>query len=94
VRKGERDIDFILSGSLYDEGDIKRLKVFRQEGSQNYSTRYAGLFRKGPVLKYASKQGSESCLHILDLKVYSHIKKKNRIKQISFKEHEKLIRAS
>jgi hypothetical protein len=77
--KGERDIDFILSGSLYDEGDIKTPKSF-------FDT------RKGPkkpipqdMLDYLAKesgaksilqkQGSESCLHILDLKdIQSHQK--------------------
>jgi hypothetical protein len=77
--KGERDIDFILSGSLYDEGDIKTPKSF-------FDT------RKGPkkpipqdMLDYLAKefgaksirqkQGSESCLHILDLKdIESHQK--------------------
>ena len=70
--KGERDIDFIVSGSLYDEADIKTPKSF-------FDT------RKGPkkpipqdMLDYLAKesgtksilqkQGSERCLHILDLK--------------------------
>ena len=77
--KGERDIDFIVSGSLYDEADIKTPKSF-------FDT------RKGPkkpipqdMLDYLAKesgaksilqkQGSESCLHILDLKdIQSHQK--------------------
>ena len=77
--KGERDIDFIVSGSLYDEVDIKTPKSF-------FDT------RKGPktpipqdMLDYLAKesgaksilqkQGSESCLHILDLKdMQSHQK--------------------
>jgi hypothetical protein len=71
-QKGERDIDFILSGSFYDEADIKTPKSF-------YDT------RKGPkkpipqdILNYLAgqsgaksilqKRGSERCLHILDLK--------------------------
>ena len=71
-QKGERDIDFILSGSFYDEADIKTPKSF-------FDT------RKGPkkpipqdMLDYLAKnsgaksilqkRGSERCLHILDLK--------------------------
>lgn len=77
--KGERDIDFIVSGSIYDEADIKTPKSF-------FDT------RKGPkkpipqdMLDYLAKEsgaksilqkkGSESCLHILDLKdIQSHQK--------------------
>jgi len=77
--KGERDIDFIVSGSLYDEADIKTPKSF-------FDT------RKGPkkpipqdMLDYLAKEsgaksirqkrGSERCLHILDLKdIQSHQK--------------------
>ena len=71
-QKGERDIDFILSGSFYDEADIKTPKSF-------FDT------RKGPkkpipqdMLDYLAKEsgaksilqkrGSERCLHVLDLK--------------------------
>ena len=71
-QKGERDIDFILSGSFYDEADRKTPKSF-------FDT------RKGPkkpipqdMLDYLAKEsgaksilqkkGSERCLHILDLK--------------------------
>jgi len=71
-QKGERDIDFILSGSFYDEADIKTPKSF-------FDT------RKGPkkpipqdMLDYLAKEsgaksilqkkGSERCLYILDLK--------------------------
>ena len=71
-QKGDRDVDFILSCSIYDEAYIKTSKSF-------YDT------RKGPkkpipqdMLDYLAKEsdaksitqkrGSESCLHILDLK--------------------------
>ena len=70
--KGERDIDFIVSGDLYDEADAKRPQSFYDS-------------RKGPkkpipqdMLDYLARQsgaksiiqknGSERCLHILNLK--------------------------
>ena len=47
--KGERDIDFILSGSFYDEADVKTLKSFfdTRKGPKKpipQDTRYARLF--------------------------------------------------
>ena len=71
-QKAERDIDFILSSSFYDEADIKTPKSF-------FDSR-KGLKKPIPqdMLDYLAKdsgaksilqkRGSESCLHILDLK--------------------------
>jgi len=44
-QKGERDIDFLLSGSPYDEADIKTPKSFF-DTKKTYSTRYARSFSK------------------------------------------------
>lgn len=79
IEKGERDIDFILSGSIYDEADIKTPKSFfdTRNGPKrpipqdmlDYLAKESG--RKSIL----QKQGSKSCLHILDLKdVQSHQK--------------------
>jgi hypothetical protein len=46
--KGERDIDFIVSGSLYDEVDIKTPKSFfdTKRSQKTYYTKYVRLFSK------------------------------------------------
>lgn len=68
----ERDIDFILSGSFYDEGDIKTPKSFfdTKKGPKKPIPQdmLDYLAKESSAKSILQKQGSESCLHILDLK--------------------------
>jgi hypothetical protein len=70
--KGERDIDFILSGSLYDEADIKTPKSFfdTRKGSKKPIPQdmLNHLAKESGTKSILQKRGSERCLHILDLK--------------------------
>ena len=70
--QGERDVDFILIDSVYDEADVKTPTSF-------YDTRKGPkqpipqavldqLARDSGVKSIIQKRGSETCLHILDLK--------------------------
>ena len=71
-QKGERDIDFILSGSFYDEADIKTPKSFfdTRKGPKKPIPQdmLDYLARDSGAKSILQKRGSESCLHILDLK--------------------------
>lgn len=71
-QKGERDIDFILSGSFYDEADIKTPKSFfdTKKGPKKPIPQdmLDYLARDSGAKSILQKRGSESCLHILDLK--------------------------
>ena len=71
-QKGERDIDFIVSGSFYDEADIKTPKSFfdTRKGPKKPIPQdmLDYLARDSGAKSILQKRGSESCLHILDLK--------------------------
>ena len=72
IKKGKRDIDFIVSGSLYDEADIKTPKSFfdTRNGPKKPITQdmLDYLAKESGAKTILQKRGSESCLHILDLK--------------------------
>lgn len=77
--KGERDVDYITSGSLYDEADVKTPKSFFENKKgikkaipQDFLDHLA---RESGAKSINQKDGSERCLHILDLKdIESHQK--------------------
>jgi hypothetical protein len=71
-QKGERDIDFLLSGSLYDEADLKTPKSFfdTSKGPKKPIPQdmLDHLAKESGAKSILQKRGSERCLHILDLK--------------------------
>ena len=80
-QKGERDIDFILSGNFYDEADIKTSKSFFDSRKSRKKPipqdMLDHLAKESGAKSILQKRGSERCLHILDLKDIAPSQKKS-----------------